>query len=516
MTKLDAMKAKLDVLRDMAQKAVEADDMESAEKHMTEVEALEKKVEIMERLDKSEKAELLAAAEEKTEPASVEKTASFFRAVFKTIAGKTLTPAEKALLTPDPVTATGDNGEGYILPKDISTKINQLIREFRSFRGIVGKITTKALSGSMTVEDIAGITGLVNFTDGNELTESEDPQFKPVSFAMKEYGAIMYVSNVLISMSDNDLLAYVAEYFAKKAVVTENAKVIAALKYGKTAKSLATWAALSSSINTDLDPASLSRTVIVTNQNGFDYLDKQLDANNRPILQPDPTNPTVKRFKGYPVIVFSNGQLTDDETYGSPVFYGNLRDGVKFVTCGYYRFATSAEAGFTRNTTAVRLIELFDVIQWDASDECYCFGYLKEASGNPLEALTVAPETGSTKVFNVLTSSMQTGVSVSADNKITGTLKYLSGSNAITNVWGEGNFLVLKFSDVDENATSVKVGLDPSMGTGLVELLGDPDMNGIFKIENKNLQKLKVISSNGATSTTQTFDLSGLTIQGAE
>jgi hypothetical protein len=54
------------------------------------------------------------------------------------------------------------------------------------------------------------------------------------------------------------------------------------------------------------------------------------------------------------------------------------------------------------------------------------------------------------------------------------------------------------------------------MGTGLVELLGDPDMNGIFKIENKNLQKLKVISSNGATSTTQTFNLSGLTIQGAE
>ena len=80
------------------------------------------------------KAELLAAAEEKTEPASVEKTASFFRAVFKTIAGKTLTPAEKALLTPDPVTATGDNGEGYILPKDISTKINQLIRELSSER----------------------------------------------------------------------------------------------------------------------------------------------------------------------------------------------------------------------------------------------------------------------------------------------------------------------------------------------------------------------------------------------
>ena len=132
----------------------------------------------------------------------------------------------------------------------------------------------------------------------------------------------------------------------------------------------------------------------------------------------------------------------------------------------------------------------------------------------PLAGLTVEAETASKKVFNVLTSAMQTGVSISADNKITGTLKYLSGSNAITDVWGEGNFLVLRFSDPDENATSVKVGLDPSMGSGLVELLGDPDMNGIFKIENKNLQKFKVISSNGATSTTQVFDLSGLTCQG--
>lgn len=117
-------------------------------------------------------------------------------------------------------------------------------------------------------------------------------------------------------------------------------------------------------------------------------------------------------------------------------------------------------------------------------------------------------------MFNVLTSAMQTGVSISADNKITGTIKYLSGSNAITDVWGEGNFLVLKFSDPDERATSVKVGLDPSMGTGLVELLGDPDMNGIFKIENKNLQKFKIVCTNGADSTVQIFDLSGLVCQG--
>ena len=517
MTKLQKMLAKLDVLREMAQKQLDAEEVENAEKTMNEVKELQKKIDIQRVLEAEEDVQLAAKATVATKTVTVEndvkEAASAIRAIIKTVAGKQLTEAEKSLLIPSPVTASGTNGEGYLLPQDISTKINERVREFRSFRSVIGTITTTALSGSLTVESIGGITGLTNFTDGNDIPTSEDPQFTPVRFAMSEWGAIIRMSNVLLAMTDNDLVSYITRYFAKKAVITENAAIITKLKYGKTAKTLTTYTALSSSINTDLDPASLYNTVIVTNQDGFDYLDKQLDTNNRPILQPDPTNATVKRFKGFPVIVFSNAQLPTDQTYGAPVFYGNLEEGVKFVTCGYYKFATSSEAGFTTNTTLARLIELFDVIQWDNDDACYCFGYLAEASGNPLDALTVQPETGSVKVYNVLTSNMQTGVSVSGD-KITGTIKWLSGSNAITDVWGEGNFLVLKFSDVDENATSVKVGLDPSAGSGLVELLGDPDMNGIFKITSKELQKFKVISSNGATSTTQTFDLSELTLQG--
>ena len=71
--------------------------------------------------------------------------------------------------------------------------------------------------------------------------------------------------------------------------------------------------------------------------------------------------------------------------------------------------------------------------------------------------------------------------------------------------------MCLKFSDVPEGATSVKVGLDPSQGSGLVELLGDPDMNGVFKITDKDVQKFKIITTNGYKTNVQTFDLSGLT-----
>lgn len=132
----------------------------------------------------------------------------------------------------------------------------------------------------------------------------------------------------------------------------------------------------------------------------------------------------------------------------------------------------------------------------------------------PLGGVTVAAEAGTTEVFGVETSDMQTGVTVNG-GVIKGTLKYLSGSNQITDVWGEGNFLVLKFSGIPAGATSVKVGLDPSVSADMVELMGDPDMNGIFKVTDKKNQVLKVIVSDGTRSTIQIFDLSKLTCQSA-
>lgn len=106
---------------------------------------------------------------------------------------------------------------------------------------------------------------------------------------------------------------------------------------------------------------------------------------------------------------------------------------------------------------------------------------------------------------------MQTGLSV-ANGRITGTLKHLSSGQLVTD-WGAGNFMALKFTDIDPDATSVKVGLEPSQGSGLVELLGDPDMNGAFKVTNKDTQKFVVLSTVDGFTNKQEYDLSGLTCE---
>lgn len=96
---------------------------------------------------------------------------------------------------------------------------------------------------------------------------------------------------------------------------------------------------------------------------------------------------------------------------------------------------------------------------------------------------------------------------------MTGTLKYLD-SGAIAADWGAGNFLVLKLSSDDWSAyTSVKCGLDPSAGSGLVEIKNDPDHNGVFKITNKDEQVFKIVATNATNEAVFTLDLSELEVE---
>lgn len=104
---------------------------------------------------------------------------------------------------------------------------------------------------------------------------------------------------------------------------------------------------------------------------------------------------------------------------------------------------------------------------------------------------------------------MQSDVTVTG-NKITGTLTKLTSGQLVTD-WGEGYFLALKFDDFSSGLTyaNVKVGLNPSVSSGLVTL--DSDKNGVFKITNKT-QQLMVVQQSASGKKIQLFDLTGLTL----
>ena len=105
---------------------------------------------------------------------------------------------------------------------------------------------------------------------------------------------------------------------------------------------------------------------------------------------------------------------------------------------------------------------------------------------------------------------MQDNLAV-ADGAVTGTLKYLGSGQLVTD-WGAGNFMALKFGDGTEGAVT-KVGLTPSVSSGLVEL--DDDRDAVIKVTDKDTQKLTVETTYNGQTFTQYYDLSGLTLNDA-
>lgn len=103
---------------------------------------------------------------------------------------------------------------------------------------------------------------------------------------------------------------------------------------------------------------------------------------------------------------------------------------------------------------------------------------------------------------------MQTGITITG-NAITGTLKYLS-SGAIAQDWGPGHFICLKVPDADPTKV-VKIGLNPSAGTGLLQI--DGDKNGVFKVTDKGIQRFAILQNENGNTLLQQFDLSGLTLE---
>ena len=118
-----------------------------------------------------------------------------------------------------------------------------------------------------------------------------------------------------------------------------------------------------------------------------------------------------------------------------------------------------------------------------AQQRCQC----RKVVGGKLTEVSVSPYTLTDDLWGVSLSDIQGDDIELVGNELKGTSKKLTGSNAITDYWGEGYFVVLTFTP---SATAVKteVGIK-----NLVEL--DPDNSALLKIEDPYGTKLRVVQT---------------------
>lgn len=142
-------------------------------------------------------------------------------------------------------------------------------------------------------------------------------------------------------------------------------------------------------------------------------------------------------------------------------------------------------------------------------------GVIVGSIGSGPALVAVTPLANSDSVYGVSVSDIQNNVTLS-NNAFAGTSKFLSGSNAITDVWGEGNFVAVTFDATWSGYSSVKVSLEPSAGSGPAELIGHlDDLKSVFKITDKNAQKLKIVATDGTKTRVQAYSLANLVLEEA-
>lgn len=350
--------------------------LDEAKAKTEEAKAINEQIKQAEEIERMEE-ELQGDAGTPVKEPTEEKKVDVNKAFIKALMGKRLTPAENALIEKADTQSDEPNGS-ILVPQDENTRINEYKRQYKSLRTHVREYRTTVISGSFVYENNSTLSLLQDLDEMEEIPQEDGPKFKTKGYSIKNKGAILPVSNYLLADEQSGLMSYVGRWFARKAVKTENADILAVMKADKTAKELEDWKALKRSLNKDLDPALIPGSVIVTNQDGFDELDNATDEMGRPILQPDPKNPTQKVFKGITIDVYSNNDLPSVDGK-APIFYGNLEEAITFVNRERYEVARSKEAGFTKNATLIRVMERYDVIKTD--NEAYIYGQL-EITGN--------------------------------------------------------------------------------------------------------------------------------------
>ena len=224
----------------------------------------------------------------------------------------------------------GEDG-GFLVPIDIDNQINELKRALAPLAPFFSGETVTAPTGWRVI-DTAPTTGMTQVNEMATIPKDDQPAFQKVPYALDKYGLIVPVSNELLSDEVANLMGYLARWFAKKEVITENNLIITALKtLTPAAMGSATIdpiSALKTILNEELDPAIAAGAIILTNQTGFNALDQLTDEMGRGLLQPDPTNSTIKRALDRRVVVASNAVLANVDSK-APFFVG---DGMEFGT----------------------------------------------------------------------------------------------------------------------------------------------------------------------------------------
>ena len=262
---------------------------------------------------------------------------------------------------------------GYTVPEDIVTKIQHFRDDKKSLLHLVSVVKVKTNKGARTFKARAQQTGFTKVGEGGKIGAKATPQFTRIEYEVEKYAGYFPVTNELLADSDANIVAELTGWIADESRVTAN-KLIMEQIAAKEAVAIASLDDVKKALNVTLGSAFKATSVIVTNDDGLNWLDTLKDADENYLLQPNPAEPMKLQLCAgatvVPVEVFPNADMPTDES-GIPFIMGDLKEGIVYWDRQQMNIKTSDVAvvgdlnAYEEDLTLFRAIEREDVTQRD-------------------------------------------------------------------------------------------------------------------------------------------------------
>lgn len=268
-----------------------------------------------------------------------------------------------------------DTRGGVLVSSEQIKTLQEFRQDYVALKDYVSVVQTTTTSGRWPIMPVQNL----NFEKFVELTDiaETDVSFTEATYTIDDYGLIIPISNQLVDDADIDIISVIGRQLAEASVKTENQKILEPLNTlitGNTATSIApattisTYKALNTALFKTLDGVYEPASKIYVNQDTFLWLANLDDGQNRPLFQPDVTEPNKYRFRGKEVVVIPNTTLPNttsgNDTF-APIFVGDMKSYLTFFERKGMELTTSREYLWRKYALALMGIIRFGVVVTD-------------------------------------------------------------------------------------------------------------------------------------------------------
>ena len=211
---------------------------------------------------------------------------------------------------------------GYTVPEDIQTRINKYKDANFSLRNLVRVENVDTNKGARTFQKKAQVSGFQKVLENGAIQAISSPKFERLNYEIEDYAGYIPVSGDLLADTDANLTAVLVEWIGENSLATDNNEILSILK----AKDPVNLVDASNPLgpirrvlNVTLGQAYANSSVIVTNDNGLNWLDNLRDTTGRPLVNPSLTEPgkMVVTIGAHvvPLRIVPNSVLANDIAY---------------------------------------------------------------------------------------------------------------------------------------------------------------------------------------------------------